>query len=347
MRTRDWVAALREAALSRTRATDEHFAASRGPHAPSLQEWLAANSVNYDTVLVQGIPFDVIPSSVQTLSRLPHRPRIVTLPHFHGDDRFYYWRSYLEAFDAADCTLLFSDFLADDLGKREKFAVVPGGGVRVGEITDLGAAASFAEIHKSDKPFFLVLGRKVGSKGYETAVRAHQRLRRSRPDVELVMIGPDDDGRPVSGEGVHYLGRQPREVIRGALACCLALVTMSQSESFGIVLCEAWLFGKPVIANANCYAFRDLVQPGETGMLVGTDEELVSAMDRLAADPELRLRIGRAGFKEVVERYSWDVVADAADAELAPRVSKPSEGVGGKAPVNKPSSAFSSAMDGD
>ncbi len=315
-RTRDWVAALRDTALSRTRSTDEHFAASRGPHAPSMQEWLAANSVNYDAVLVQGIPFDVIPSSVQTLSRLPHRPRIVTLPHFHGDDRFYYWRSYLDAFEAADCTLLFSDFLADQLGKREKFGVVPGGGVRVAEITDLGAAATFAEVHKSDKPFFLVLGRKVGSKGYEIALRAHQRLRRSRPEVELVMIGPDDDGRPVSGEGVYYLGRQPREVIRGALASCLALVTMSQSESFGIVLCEAWLFGKPVIANVNCYSFRDLVRQGETGMLVGTDEELAGAMEAMVGDPERRLRMGRAGFRDVIERYSWEGVAEAVVANL-------------------------------
>jgi glycosyltransferase involved in cell wall biosynthesis len=318
-RTEDWVAALRDTALSRTRSTDEHFAASRGPHAPAMQEWLAANSLNYDAVLIQGIPFDVIPSSVQTLSRLPNRPHIVTLPHFHGDDRFYYWRAYLEAFEAADCTLLFSDFLADRLGARDKFAVGPGGGVRVDEITNLGAAAKFAEVHKSDKPFFLVLGRKVGSKGYETALRAHQRLRRTRADLELVMIGPDDDGRPVSGEGVHYLGRQPRDVICGALASCLALVTMSKSESFGIVLCEAWLFGKPVIANANCYAFRDLVRDGETGVLVSSAEELVRAMDTLVADPGRRLRMGRAGFKNVVERYSWQSVADALEVVLAPR----------------------------
>jgi glycosyltransferase involved in cell wall biosynthesis len=188
---------------------------------------------------------------------------------------------------------------------------VPGGGVRADEHGDPSADRRFREVYPRTIPFFLVLGRKTASKGYEQAICAHQALRAAGTKADLVLIGPDEDGRPVSGEGVTYLGRQPREVIRGALGACLGLVTMSRSESFGIVLCEAWLFGKPVIANNACYSFRELVRHGETGLLATTDAEVTEAMRRLAEERDERERMGRAGFEEVVRKYTWDGVTAA------------------------------------
>ena len=123
-----WVESLRKVALRRKPEIDATFAAVRGPHSPAMQAWLAEHGGDYDAVLVQGIPFDVVPRSVETLAQLAKRPKIVTLPHFHGDDRFYYWARYFNAFSSADKTLLFSPFLAERLGGKEKFAVVPGGG---------------------------------------------------------------------------------------------------------------------------------------------------------------------------------------------------------------------------
>ena len=311
-----WVDALRRSALRREPETDAAFASMRGPHAPAMQNWLEAHGGEYDCVLVQGIPFDVIPSSVATLARLPSRPRIVALPHFHGDDRFYHWRSYYDAFASADQTLLFSDSLARVFGDTEKFAVVPGGGISRGDLGGPGVARAFREVCPLKNPFFLVLGRKTGSKGYQDVIEAHLRLRSVRPNIDLVMIGPDDDGAPVAAPGLHALGRQTRAVARGALASCLGVISMSRSESFGIVLCEAWLFGKPVIANARCSAFRDLVRHEETGFLASGVDELASAMARLADDPQARRRMGRAGFIDVVVKYSWESCADAVAARL-------------------------------
>ncbi len=311
-----WVAALRQAALRREPETDAAFSSMRGPHAPAMQQWLEAHGGDYDCVLVQGVPFDVVPSSVATLAGLNSRPRIVALPHFHGDDRFYHWRSYYDAFASADRTLLFSDSLARVMGDTEKFAVVPGGGVSFGDLGGPGVGRVFREACPVQNPFFLVLGRKTGSKGYFDVIEAHLKLRGVRSDIDLVMIGPDDDGLALAAPGLHVLGRQSREVVRGALAVCLGLISMSRSESFGIVLCEAWLFGKPVIANARCSAFRDLVRPEETGVLADGVDELAGAMARLADDAETRRRLGRAGFIEVVAKYSWDKCADAIAATL-------------------------------
>jgi len=282
-----------------------------------MQSWLEGQASEYDVVLVQGIPFDVIPRTVETIKRKPGGPRVVVLPHFHGDDRFYHWRRYYDSFAKSDATLLFSSIIAEKLGSLAKGIVVPGGGVRSDEPADTTAEERFAEVYDSEEPFFLILGRKTASKGYQRIIRAHQELRRSGVLVGLVLIGPDEDGYPVSGEGVKYLGRQPRNVIRGALSACLGLVTMSQSESFGIVLCEAWLFAKPVIANRACYSFRELVEDGETGILVSTDSELVEAMLRLAQTEHERMFIGLKGFEKVMQYFTWETVADSCWHALA------------------------------
>ena len=155
-----------------------------------------------------------------------------------------------------------------------------------------------------------MLGRKAPSKGYKRVLNAHALLRRDGIEVDLVLIGPDEDGATVEGDGVHFLGRQPRQVILGALSRCLGLVNMSTSESFGIVICEAWLSGKPVIVNRACYAFRELIRDGEAGVLVSSDQELREAMALLGSDRVARDRLGMAGFAEVVTRYAWRDVAN-------------------------------------
>ena len=305
-----WVARLDEMARNNSPEVEEDFAAVRGPHSPDLQRWLEQHGANYDCALVQGIPFDVIPSSVATLSRVSPRPRVVTLPHFHGDDRFYYWKRYLKAFEQADATLLFSSSIADALNLSGKLKVVPGGGVRVEEFFDISAGSAFADVHVGGASYFLVLGRKTPSKGYAAIVAAHHELRQRGHTVDLVLMGPDEDGVAVQGDGVHYLGRQPRTVVRDALRGCIGLVTMSTSESFGIVLCEAWLAGKPVIANEACYAFRELVTDGETGWLVSSQVRLVAAMEEALLDIDRARSMGQKGRDLVLARYTWDKVAE-------------------------------------
>ncbi len=52
---------------------------------------------------------------------------------------------------------------------------------------------------------------------------------------------------------------------------------------------------------------------GETGLLVppGDADALAEAIVRVLADPDLTRRLSEAGRARAVERYSWDVIADA------------------------------------
>jgi glycosyltransferase involved in cell wall biosynthesis len=70
---------------------------------------------------------------------------------------------------------------------------------------------------------------------------------------------------------------------------------MSSSESFGIVLLEAWMAGKPVIANNSCAAFHDLAIDDHNALLVDDVRSLRQAIKRLLSDQELCDRLAENG----------------------------------------------------
>ena len=106
---------------------------------------------------------------------------------------------------------------------------------------------------------------------------------------------------------------------QAALFCCPSIY-----EPFGIINLEAMACSTPVVASA-VGGIKEVVIPGETGLLVPLHQstespfepkapeafsrDLAAAINRLMADPELRLRMGEAGRKRVVEHFSWASIA--------------------------------------
>jgi glycosyltransferase involved in cell wall biosynthesis len=70
----------------------------------------------------------------------------------------------------------------------------------------------------------------------------------------------------------------------------------SQWEGLARVLPQALIAGKPVVAY-DVGGAAEVVVPGETGFLLQRDSvtELAAALSALAADPQLRERLGRTG----------------------------------------------------
>jgi glycosyltransferase involved in cell wall biosynthesis len=81
----------------------------------------------------------------------------------------------------------------------------------------------------------------------------------------------------------------------------------TQPEPFGFVVAEAMSAGKPVVAN-NLGGVREIIVNGLTGFLVDPKEktQMVEAIVNLARDRELRDRMGRAGRKRIIEKFSMD-----------------------------------------
>ena len=308
---REWVSALIDLVGERNASDDEKFLRVRGPHSTKLLNWLRAETQNYDVVLAHGVPFASSAIAVDAARRagVP----VVVLPHYHMEDRYYHWQAFYDTFRSADkvvaapnasVPVFFEKIGADAIA-------LPGGGVTIEEFdeegVDIGREA-FRALYSSTTPFVLVLGRKADGKNYKVVLEAHRRLREQGMALNLVMIGPDDDGHAVSGAGVIYLGAQPRTVVIGALAQAQCLATMSESESFGIVLLEAWLAGTAVVASGRCAAFAELVEDNVNGKLVLDIDSLTEAIRFYHEHPALAESHAIAG-KKAAQAYSWREIA--------------------------------------
>lgn len=276
----------------------------RGPHSPSLESFIEKSVSNYDIVVTHNNVFR--PAIAATNAAKAAGVPSVLFPHAHLDDDFYHFTDVHQA--ALDADLVLASPKAactfyEKIGVKSVKYHSPGVDAQE-KFTDEDAA-EFATIYNLKKPFFLVLGRKAGAKGYATVVSEIEKIA-AKTGVHLVMIGPDDDGVVINSNSTTYLGQQPRSVVRGALKTCIALVNMSSSESFGMVLLEAWLAGRPVIVNAGCSAFLDLAVHKKNALIV-TRSSLGEALSQLAKDKELGDRLGSAG-KETAKSYEWEKV---------------------------------------
>ena len=152
----------------------------------------------------------------------------------------------------------------------------------------------------------LVLGRKIGAKNYKRVIEAIAILNRKGVEVDLVMIGPDEDKEPVSGRHVIALGSQSRSVLVVApIASCVGLVNMSDSESFGMEFLEAWMCKRPVIVNRDCLVFAALVRDGVDGYLCRTAEEVAARVEMLMNDSGLASELGERGYARASGSYAW------------------------------------------
>ncbi len=154
-------------------------------------------------------------------------------------------------------------------------------------------------------------------KGTSDLVAATRGLR-----VRTVLAGPampnfERGFKPSAG--VIRLGPLTEAVKRDFFAGIDLFVLPSRSDSFGLVLLEAWANGKPVVAY-RAGGPADLVRHERDGLLVrcGDVPWLTAAIDRLAGNAGLRERLGQSGKARVADEFVRDDrLAVARDALLA------------------------------
>lgn len=163
---------------------------------------------------------------------------------------------------------------------------------------------------------FVAIGRFTEKKRPDLVVRAFARCAERCPKVELRMIGEGEMREEceqlarelnVSGQ-VTFLGGQPNTVVKDELKQAGAFLQHSVTASSGdmegwpVAVAEAAATGLPVVATRHA-GIPKQVDSGETGFLVAENDwqAMADCMTQLASDPELRVRMGKAGRRKMTE----------------------------------------------
>jgi glycosyltransferase involved in cell wall biosynthesis len=185
-----------------------------------------------------------------------------------------------------------------------RIALIPGSGVDIEKMTP-----------KPEPPGPVIVafvGRLVESKGVRTLLAAHERLSQRGHPIQLLLAGTPDPANPMSipAQDIEAWSKRPNvthlgfvEDIGALWASAHIAVLPSHREGMPLSLLEAAACGRPLVAT-DVPGCRDIARPGVNAFLVPLNdaEALADAIDRLAGDPELRRRFGRAS-RHLVEQY--------------------------------------------
>jgi len=184
-------------------------------------------------------------------------------------------------------------------------------------------------VEPSSHPRILFVGRLEARKGIDIVLDSAVRLAASGYDFELRVVGDTsivgptgatyreefERGHPDLAEQVLFLGRVDDEVLRKEYANCDVFVAPSRFESFGLILLEAMMFSKPVVAT-DIGGMREILHDGESGILIPPDDAdaLTSALQRLLDLPRLRREVGDRGRQRYQEFFTPEKMAEGAEA---------------------------------
>ncbi len=168
----------------------------------------------------------------------------------------------------------------------------------------------------AEAPLVIYLGRIHPIKRLDLLAAAFERLRGIRPDARLVIAGPDEAGHRRAlephfarlGPSAHWTGELSEAEKWSLLADADALVTCSDSESFGMSAVEAMAAGLPVVVTQTCP--WEEVETAHAGFWVPQHAEAIAdGLREILAQPSRAREMGERGRQLVRSRYAWDTVA--------------------------------------
>ncbi|MDP2731300.1 MAG: glycosyltransferase family 4 protein [Dehalococcoidales bacterium] len=169
-----------------------------------------------------------------------------------------------------------------------------------------------------EKQNIVFVGRLERRKGLRYLLKAYQEVKHEIPDSRLIVVGPGDRARRKYEKwtkrhglaDVVFAGYVPYTELpcyyQTAKVFCSPAIGR---ESFGIVLLEAMIMGKPIVAT-NIEGYAGVVTHGKEGLLVPPKNSgaLAQALISLLKDEKLQEKMGAAG-KVTAQEYRWEQVA--------------------------------------
>jgi glycosyltransferase involved in cell wall biosynthesis len=159
-----------------------------------------------------------------------------------------------------------------------------------------------------DMPEFVYVGRMTASKGVGELLSSFAKWKEYR----LTMIG---DGELLEElrrkyrhcDNISFLGQLPQHILIEHYRRARALILPSLApETFGLTVVEAFACGTPAIVRA-AGGNRETIDSAGAGFVYESEEQLFTAVQKLASDASLRVQLGRRAREVFESRYTEEV----------------------------------------
>src|SRR3990167_1897069 len=177
---------------------------------------------------------------------------------------------------------------------------------------------SLNEKKPDGKVKILFIGRLVEKKGPTYAIEAFNKVWGKIPNIELRMVG-DGPLKDEVNELIHKLDLKGKVILLGAQPQSMVLKEMADADIFflpsltaengdregsPVSILEAEATGLPVVSTIHT-GIPEIVVDGKTGFLAPEKDTLAMAerLKQLIIDPELRIKMGKAGRAHVETNY--------------------------------------------
>jgi glycosyltransferase involved in cell wall biosynthesis len=249
-------------------------------------------------------------------------PRIVFLHHVHAE----MWKMVLPT-GLAELGYAIEHRLAPPLYRRSRIVTlsssakreiverlrIPPGRVSV---SPPGVEPQFCPgSERSDTPLVVAVGRLVPVKRFHLLIEALVTLKAWHPGLRAVIAGEGYE-RPAlealirrsgAGSWISLPGYLSEEALIELYRQAWLVASTSLREGWGMTVTEAGACGTPSVVT-RIGGHEDAVLDGRSGILVDTQDDLVSGLEALLGDEMLRRRLG-TGARAHAARFTWEACA--------------------------------------
>lgn len=196
-----------------------------------------------------------------------------------------------------------ADYMTHQMGIPKEKILAVGGGTNI-DVTKV-------DFSRKTGNKFLFVGRDFYRKGGDLVCNAFNIVqRRYREDVILYVAGPSSIPKECRcNPNIHYIGDLCYEELSEYFNICDVFCMPSRYEAYGLVFCEALIYGMPIIAR-NAFEMKYFVDNMINGYLVNDDdcEILAKAMFDSINNKEM-ISYVKNNHSKYAKEYSWDTVA--------------------------------------
>lgn len=136
------------------------------------------------------------------------------------------------------------------------------------------------------------------------------------PDAKLTVVGCSPD---INHANVEIIGRIPKEEVGQYFQKASVFCMPTKMEPFGIVFVEAMLNKLPIVS-CDIGALPDMVKNNLNGFLINSSndtQKLKEYLAKLLSDKYLCEKMGEAGYKMAIDKYTWSMVGQKVKSHIS------------------------------